>query len=170
VFVVNPLVPNRVMNGGSMRARGVYTIMEQAGRIYSQNLLQLGMASLAVKFPQTIFHLLQPPQDTALLFGPSMGFEASQAALRFGYSSTQAWLNTQGAELLRQLEWPDKEPPWYAAADARTARGMVRAHSTGEPNPEWDLLVAAHLAQPLRAAERPPIGHAKASAPIAHTT
>ena len=103
VFVVNPLVPNRTANGGSMRARGVYTIMEQAGRIYSQNLLQLGMGSLAVKYPRTTFHLLQPPQDTDLLFGPSMGFEASQAALRFGYTSTRAWLDAQGAVLLRQL-------------------------------------------------------------------
>ena len=102
-FVVNPLVPNRTANGGSMRARGVYTIMEQAGRIYSQNLLQLGMGSLAVKYPRTTFHLLQPPQDTDLLFGPSMGFEASQAALRFGYTSTRAWLDAQGAVLLRQL-------------------------------------------------------------------
>jgi NTE family protein len=103
VFVVNPLVPNRVSDGGSVRARGVYTIMEQAGRIYSQNLLQLGMASLAVKFPRTTFHLLQPPQNTELLFGPSMGFAASQAALRFGYTSTRAWLDEQGAALLRQL-------------------------------------------------------------------
>jgi hypothetical protein len=103
VFVVNPLVPNRASNGGSVRARGVYTIMEQAGRIYSQNLLQLGMASLAAKFPRTTFHLLQPPQDTDLLFGPSMGFEASQAALRFGYTSTRAWLDEQGAALVRQL-------------------------------------------------------------------
>jgi predicted acylesterase/phospholipase RssA len=103
VFVVNPLVPNRRATGGSMRARGVYTIMEQAGRIYSQNLLQLGMAALAVKYPRTTFHLLQPPQDTEALFGPSMGFEASQAALRFGYTSTRAWLDAQGAALLRQL-------------------------------------------------------------------
>jgi len=103
VFVVNPLVPNRAANGDSMRARGVYTIMEQAGRIYSQNLLQLGLAALAVKFPRTTFYLLQPPRDTELLFGPSMGFAASQAALRFGYTSTRAWLGEQGAPLLRHL-------------------------------------------------------------------
>jgi hypothetical protein len=102
-FVVNPLVPNRAADGDSMRTRGVYTIMEQAGRIYSQNLLQLGLAALAVKFPRTEFHLLQPPQDTALLFGPSMGAEASQAALRFGYTSTRAWLVEQGAPLVRRL-------------------------------------------------------------------
>ena len=104
VFVVNPLVPNRVTNGGgSVRSRGVYTIMEQAGRIYSQNLLQLGMAALAVKYPQTAFHLLQPSQESELLSGPSMGFEASRAALRFGYTSTRDWLADQGAPLLRSL-------------------------------------------------------------------
>jgi NTE family protein len=103
VFVVNPLVPNRPADGASMRARGVYTIMEQAGRIYSQNLLQLGLGSMAVKYPRTVFHLLQPSQDTSLLFGPSMGFEASRAALRFGYTSTRAWLAEQGAPLVRSL-------------------------------------------------------------------
>jgi NTE family protein len=103
VFVVNPLVPNRAAAGASMRARGVYSIMEQAGRIYSQNLLQLGMSTLAVKYPHTAFHLLQPSQDNAPLFGPSMGFEASQAALRFGYTSTRAWLAEQGAPLVRSL-------------------------------------------------------------------
>ncbi|HET7342134.1 MAG TPA: patatin-like phospholipase family protein [Methylomirabilota bacterium] len=104
VFVINPLVPNRLAAGaGSMRARGVYTIMEQASRIYSQNLLQLGLAGLAVKFPRAAFFLLQPPRDTELLFGPSMGFEASRAALRFGYTSTKAWLAEQGAPLVRHL-------------------------------------------------------------------
>jgi predicted acylesterase/phospholipase RssA len=121
VFVVNPLVPNRTANGASMRARGVYTIMEQAGRIYSQNLLQLGMASLAVKFPRTTFHLLQPTQDTDLLFGPSMGFEASRAALRFGYSSTRTWLDAQGAALVRQLECAEHESPRYTPADIGSA-------------------------------------------------
>jgi hypothetical protein len=100
---VNPLVPNRPADGASIRARGVYTILEQAGRIYSQNLLQLGMGSLAVKYPRTEFHLLQPLQDTTLLFGPSMGFEASRAALRFGYTSTRAWFDAQGAPLVRSL-------------------------------------------------------------------
>jgi predicted acylesterase/phospholipase RssA len=103
VFVVNPLVPTRPADGASMRARGVYTIMEQAGRIYSQNLLQLGMASMAVKYPRTEFHLLQPSQDTTLLFGPSMGFQASRTALRFGYTSTRTWLEEQGASLVRSL-------------------------------------------------------------------
>ena len=104
VLVINPLVPNRGAAGeDSMRLRGVYTIMEQASRIYSQNLLHMGLATLAVKFPRTTFHLLQPPQNTELPFGPSMGFEAARAALRFGYASTKLWLDGPGASLLRSL-------------------------------------------------------------------
>lgn len=105
VFVVNPLVPNLHDGNGhaSMRMRGVYTIMEQAGRIYSQNLLTLGLGTLAVKFPRTAFYLLQPPRTNGLLFGPSMGFEASRAALRYGYASTKEWLAAQGAGLVRRL-------------------------------------------------------------------
>ncbi|MGH7279455.1 MAG: patatin-like phospholipase family protein, partial [Candidatus Rokuibacteriota bacterium] len=104
VFVVNPLVPSLLEDGAArMRARGVYTIMEQAGRIYSQNLLTLGLTALSVKNPNTSFFLLQPPRTTTLMFGPSMGFEASRAALRYGYSSTKEWLAAQGAPLVRRL-------------------------------------------------------------------
>jgi NTE family protein len=103
VFVVNPLVPNMDTSGASLRARGVYTIMEQASRIYSQNLLTMGLAALSVKYPRTAFFLLQPPGNTELLFGPSMGFEASRAALHYGYASTKTWLAEQGASLVRRL-------------------------------------------------------------------
>lgn len=105
VVVVNPLVPtlHENGNGGSMRARGMYTIMEQTNRIYSQNLLQLGLTVLSVKFPRTEFHLLQPPRTCSLMFGPSMGFEASRLALRYGYTSTKEWLDGQGASLVRRL-------------------------------------------------------------------
>src|SRR5918996_1660682 len=127
VFVVNPLVPNRVVAGESMRARGVYTIMEQAGRIYSQNLLHLGLAALAVKFPRTAFYLLQPPRDTELMFGPSMGVEASQAALRYGYTSTLAWLSEQGAPLLRRLVPEALRGLLQAAADITPAPSDVRS-------------------------------------------
>lgn len=104
VFVVNPLVP-RLEDGGApgIRSLGLYTILEQAGRIYSQNLLQLGLAALAVKYPRTDFFLLEPPRTTRLLFGPSMGFAASRAALRYGYSSTREWMAEQGAALVRRL-------------------------------------------------------------------
>jgi predicted acylesterase/phospholipase RssA len=103
VFVVNPLVPNLRDGSESMRTRGVYTIMEQTGRIYSQNLLTLGLATLAVRFPRTAFYLLQPPRTNTLLFGPSMGFEASRAALRYGYASTKEWLEQQGSGLVRRM-------------------------------------------------------------------
>jgi predicted acylesterase/phospholipase RssA len=103
VFVVNPLVPNLHDGSVSLRARGMYTIMEQAGRIYSQNLLQLGLSVLSVKYPRTSFFLLQPPRTSSLLFGPSMGFEASRKALRYGYESTRQWLTEQGAPLVRRL-------------------------------------------------------------------
>jgi predicted acylesterase/phospholipase RssA len=110
VVVVNPLVPTLAANGDRMRARGVYTIMEQANRIYSQNLLDLGTAVLSYKHPRTEFHLIQPPRTCTLLFGPSMGFEASRKALRFGYESTTAWLDAQGATLLRRLATPTLLP------------------------------------------------------------
>jgi hypothetical protein len=32
-----------------------------------------------------------------------MGFEASRAALRYGYASTKEWLDQQGAPLVRRL-------------------------------------------------------------------
>jgi predicted acylesterase/phospholipase RssA len=101
VLVINPLVPNQAMNG--LRSRGLYTIMEQANRIYSQNLLQLGLDVVAARRPQTRFFLLQPPQTAAEMFGPSMGFNASRAALRYGYASACEWLAGAGAPLLRHL-------------------------------------------------------------------
>jgi hypothetical protein len=85
--------------------------MEQAGRIYSQNLLQLGLSTLRIKHPRTEFHLIQPGQGDTPLFGPSMGFEASRAALRYGYESTKEWLEGQGLPLLRRLQWVP-QPVW----------------------------------------------------------
>ena len=103
VIVVNPLVPNYEKTVVPLRSRGLYSIMEQAGRIYSQNLLQLGLSTLRMKYPQTEFFLIQPSPAKAPPFGPSMGFEASRAALRFGYESTREWLDEHGARLLRRL-------------------------------------------------------------------
>ena len=103
VLVLNPLVPSLFTSTIPMRMRGVYSIMEQASRIYSQNLLSLGLDVLAVRYPRTEFFLLEPPRDCELLFGPSMGFEASRKALRFGYDSAHVWLNGAGAGLLARL-------------------------------------------------------------------
>jgi predicted acylesterase/phospholipase RssA len=104
VFVVHPLVPN-LADGEElpMRSRGLYTIMEQASRIYGQNLLQLGLATISVKHPRTAFFLLEPARSKTPMFGPSMGFEAARAALRYGYSSTHEWLDREGMRLLRRL-------------------------------------------------------------------
>ena len=111
VLVINPLVPTLLEGAAaSMRSRGLYTIMEQAGRIYSQNLLQLGLASLALKHPHVDFFLIQPPRTDTPLFGPSMGFEASRAALRYGYTATRAWLETDGRPLLDRFVTPDAGP------------------------------------------------------------
>jgi predicted acylesterase/phospholipase RssA len=120
VLVVNPLVPSLFSSTIPMRMRGVYSIMEQASRIYSQNLLSLGMDVLAVRYPRTEFFLLEPPRDCELLFGPSMGFEASRKALRFGYQSATAWLENAGAGLVRQLTWGAQGAPQAPHAFGRT--------------------------------------------------
>src|SRR6185436_1304919 len=62
VIIVNPLVPTLPEPTAlSMRKRGMYFIMEQANRIYSQNLLELNLARLSVRYPDTSFYLIQPP-------------------------------------------------------------------------------------------------------------
>jgi NTE family protein len=104
VILVNPLVPTLPDGPGRpMRERGMYFIMEQANRIYSQNLLQLNLAGLARRYPETSFVLIQPPATGTPMFGPSMGFEASRAALRFGYTSARGWLQSTAASLLSRF-------------------------------------------------------------------
>lgn len=104
VLVINPLVPSLFSGtAATIRGRGLYSIMEQTSRIYSQNLLSLGLDVLTARYPRTEFFLLQPPRDCELLFGPCMGFEASRKALRFGYESTREWLAGAGAPLVRRL-------------------------------------------------------------------
>jgi NTE family protein len=104
VLVVHPLVPSLPDAAGlSVRARGFYSIMEQTSRIYGQNLLQLGLATLQVRYPRTSFFLLEPPRTNTPLSGLSMGFESAQVALRYGYVSTGEWLETQGQPLLQRL-------------------------------------------------------------------
>jgi len=102
VLVVNPLVPARPTDGDHLRAQGVYSIMEQAGRIASQNLLRLGLDVLAERHPRTTFYLLQPTVVSPLA-GPSMGFDTARASLRSGYDSTKAWLLGDGGEVLERL-------------------------------------------------------------------
>jgi predicted acylesterase/phospholipase RssA len=104
VFVVHPLVPSlNDAEPGKLRARGLYHVLEQASRIYGQNLLRLGLAVLPMKYPGTRFYLLEPPRSKTPLFGPTMGFEASRAALHYGYESTKEWLAGDGRPLLEHL-------------------------------------------------------------------
>lgn len=101
VVVVNPLVPLRTIDGGTpaMRRFGLYGILEQVGRINSQNLLETGLRELQLRRPDVRWHLIQPSAPGTPLFGPSMGFDASRAALRFGYTSTLEWLDGEGGRL-----------------------------------------------------------------------
>src|SRR5262249_13814390 len=76
--------------------------MEQAGHITSVRILELGLAELRLRRPQAEIHLLQPDSRHSSLAGPSMGFEASRAALRYGYTSMKEWLGTSDADALRE--------------------------------------------------------------------
>ena len=104
VVVVNPLVPLRTDGRApALRRQGLYGILEQVGRINSQSLLELGLRELALRHPGVEIHLVQPPALDTPLFGPSMGFEASRQALRFGHDSVQQWLEREGARLRRRF-------------------------------------------------------------------
>ena len=114
VVVVNPLVPvveQREIPRRPLKDRGLYTILEQTSRIASQNLLELGLRDLQAKHPRVEIFLLQPEAKESPLFGPSMGFEASRAALRFGYRSTKKWLEEQGVAFIRRFQLPAASPP-----------------------------------------------------------
>jgi hypothetical protein len=56
-----------------------------------------------MRYPGTRFYLLEPARSKTPLFGPTMGFEASRAALHYGYESTKAWLAGEGKPLLEHL-------------------------------------------------------------------
>jgi len=104
VVVINPAVPLRVgaPYEPEVRRRGMYAIMEQAGHITSVRILELGLTELRLRRPEVEIHLIQPDHRPSPLIGPSMGFEASRAALQFGHSSVKEWLGTQDAAALRQ--------------------------------------------------------------------
>jgi predicted acylesterase/phospholipase RssA len=95
VVVINPAVPLRI---GSPKEPDVRSaIMEQAGHITSLNILVLGLRELKLRRPDVEFHLIQPEFKPSPLVGPSMGFEASRAALRYGHASVTEWLTGEGA-------------------------------------------------------------------------
>ena len=82
-----------------MRSRGLYAIMEQAGHITSVNILELGLRELKLRRPDVELYRVQPESKASPLVGPSMGFEASRAALRYGLASVSEWLAGDGAAL-----------------------------------------------------------------------
>jgi hypothetical protein len=85
-----------------VRRRGMYAVMEQAGHITSIRILELGLTELRLRRPEVEFHLIQPDPTPSPLVGPSMGFEASRAALRFGYASVKEWLASERAVKVRE--------------------------------------------------------------------
>jgi NTE family protein len=98
VVVLNPQVPLRIGSPEEpdVRSRGLYAIMEQAGHITSVNILHLGLSELRLRRPDVEVHLVQPEVQAPPLIGPSMGFEASRAALRYGFASVTEWLAGAG--------------------------------------------------------------------------
>jgi predicted acylesterase/phospholipase RssA len=104
VVVVNPAVPLRVGSEARppVKRGGLYAIMEQAGHITSVRLLELALGELRLRYPRVDFHVIQPDPVGSALSGPSMGFEASHSALRFGYESVRDWLRRDGAAPLRE--------------------------------------------------------------------
>lgn len=117
IVVINPLVPLMEAAGQhrpGLKSRGFYSILEQAGRINSKHLLELGLRDLQQKHPKVEFFLFQPEAKESPLFGPSMAFDASRAALRFGYVTAQEWLQTKGAIFVRRFSPP--APAQHATA------------------------------------------------------
>jgi predicted acylesterase/phospholipase RssA len=107
VVAVNPLVPLASKDEappGHLKARGLYSILEQSSRITSQHFLEVGLRELQAKHPKVEIFLLQPEFKESPLFSPSMGFAASREALRFGYASTRQWLAERGKAFIERFE------------------------------------------------------------------
>ncbi len=104
VVVVNPAVPLRVgsKDHPPVKRGGLYAIMEQAAHITSIRLLELALGELRLRHPRVDFHLIQPDPVGSPMNVPSMGFEASRAALRFGRTSVREWLKSREAAPLRE--------------------------------------------------------------------
>ena len=68
---------------------------------YGDHVVPGWQAELRLRFPRVALHLIEPPHEPSPLVGPSMGFEASRAALRFGRTSVREWLATPAAAALR---------------------------------------------------------------------
>jgi predicted acylesterase/phospholipase RssA len=99
LVAINPAVPQR-LNGdrtSEIRRGGLYAIMEQAGHIASLNLFNNSLRELKLMHHGLEVLVIQPEPKPSPLVGPSMGFEASRAALRYGYSTVKEWVVGPGA-------------------------------------------------------------------------
>lgn len=98
VVAVNPAVPQCLTEDGApeIRQGGLYAIMEQAGHIASVNLFNLGLREVKLVHPEVELLVIQPEPKPSPLVGPSMGFEASRSALRYGYRTVKEWLAGPG--------------------------------------------------------------------------
>jgi NTE family protein len=99
VVALNPAVPQCLneQDGPEIRQGGLYAIMEQTGHIASLNLFNLGLREVKLLHPEMEILVIQPEPKPSPLVGPSMGFEASRSALRYGYSTVKDWLTGPGA-------------------------------------------------------------------------
>jgi len=101
VVALNPAVP-QCLNGDDapeIRRGGLYAIMEQTTHIASLNLFNVGLREIKLLHPEVQILVVQPEPRPSPLVGPSMGFEASRAALRYGYRTVKEWLAGPGAEV-----------------------------------------------------------------------
>jgi predicted acylesterase/phospholipase RssA len=109
LVAVNPAVPQRLHEeeGPEIRRGGLYAIMEQTGHIASLNLFNLGLREVKLLHPEIEILVIQPAPQPSPLVGPSMGFEASRAALRYGYTTVRDWLaSPAGASAARYTRTP----------------------------------------------------------------
>jgi predicted acylesterase/phospholipase RssA len=104
LVALNPAVPQRLTEptAPEIRRGGLYAIMEQTTHIASLNLFNLGLREIKLRHPEVQILVIQPEPKPSPLVGPSMGFEASRAALRYGYETVKEWLaSPEGAAAAR---------------------------------------------------------------------
>jgi predicted acylesterase/phospholipase RssA len=108
LVAINPAVPLSLSepDGPAIRRGGLYAIMEQAGHISSLNLFNLGLREVKLLHPEVELLVIQPEPRPSPLVGPSMGFEASRAALRYGYRTVKDWLAGPGTAVAARFALP----------------------------------------------------------------
>jgi predicted acylesterase/phospholipase RssA len=99
LVALNPAVPQCLTEPDEpeIRRGGLYAIMEQTTHISSLNLFSSGLREIKLRHPEVDILVIQPEPKPSPLVGPSMGFEASRAALRYGYQTLKEWLAGPGA-------------------------------------------------------------------------